>query len=88
MAKKKMTCPISGGPCVECALYRGRHYFLCFSKHYNESSRNFQHLDEQEFKATLKALGSEHNTFGMPDVIKKCPSWITDVEDLIERSGG
>ncbi len=34
MAKRKMNCPFSGKGCRECPLYRGRHYFLCFSKKY------------------------------------------------------
>ena len=34
MAKEDMLCPFSGKLCRECALYRGRHYYLCFSKKY------------------------------------------------------
>ncbi len=34
MAKRKMMCPFSGQPCRECAIYRGRHYYLCFSENY------------------------------------------------------
>ncbi len=34
MAKWKMNCPFSGKGCKECSIYRGRHYFLCFSKRY------------------------------------------------------
>ena len=34
MAKEEMICPFSGKLCRECALYRGRHYYLCFSKKY------------------------------------------------------
>jgi hypothetical protein len=34
MAKEDMLCPFSGKFCRECALYRGRHYYLCFSKKY------------------------------------------------------
>ena len=34
MAKRKMNCPFSGKGCKECPIYRGRHYFLCFSKRY------------------------------------------------------
>jgi hypothetical protein len=34
MAKEDMICPFSGQLCRECALYRGRHYYLCFSKKY------------------------------------------------------
>ena len=34
MAKEKMLCPFNGQLCKECPLYRGRHYYLCFSKKY------------------------------------------------------
>ena len=34
MAKEDMICPFSGQLCKECALYRGRHYYLCFCKKY------------------------------------------------------
>ena len=34
MAKEDMICPFTGQLCTECALYRGRHYYLCFSKKY------------------------------------------------------
>jgi hypothetical protein len=37
MAKEEMLCPFNGRLCRECALYRGRHYFLCFSKKYRGS---------------------------------------------------
>lgn len=90
MAIMKMTCPISRGPCVECVLYRGRHYFLCFSKHYNESVRNLHQLDEPTLKNQLtsnSSSGTSDNTFGMPDTINKSSSWIADIEDFIERRG-
>ena len=34
MAKEVMICPFSGELCRECPIYRGRHYYLCFSKKY------------------------------------------------------
>ena len=34
MAKIAMMCPFSRKLCKECAIYRGRHYYLCFSKEY------------------------------------------------------
>jgi hypothetical protein len=29
-----MVCPFSNKVCEECALYRGRHYYLCFCTKY------------------------------------------------------
>ena len=40
MSKTKMLCPFSGRLCEECSVYRGRHYYLCFSEDYRG------HLDE------------------------------------------
>lgn len=34
MAKREMLCPFLGEPCIECAFYRGRHYYLCFCNKY------------------------------------------------------
>jgi hypothetical protein len=32
--KTKKLCPFSGDLCKGCALYRARHYYLCFSGNY------------------------------------------------------
>jgi hypothetical protein len=34
VAKEKMICPFSNELCKECALYRGKHYYLCFCQEY------------------------------------------------------
>ena len=34
MAKTPMRCPFNDKLCVECTLYRGRHYYLCNCEHY------------------------------------------------------
>jgi hypothetical protein len=34
IAKDNMRCPISGKACITCAIYRGRHFNLCFNDHY------------------------------------------------------
>ena len=34
MAKEKVLCPFSNKLCEECALYRGRHYYLCYHPAY------------------------------------------------------
>jgi hypothetical protein len=34
VAKERMICPFSNRLCEECALYRGRHYYLCFCQKY------------------------------------------------------
>jgi hypothetical protein len=37
MAKVKMMCPFSGAVCKDCPVYRGRHFYLCFSEKYRGS---------------------------------------------------
>jgi hypothetical protein len=37
-AKKTGACPFSKEACVECAIYRGRHHYLSFSKKYQGST--------------------------------------------------
>jgi len=34
LVKNAVKCPISGGVCINCALFRGRHFNLCFQDHY------------------------------------------------------
>ncbi len=34
MAKEQVLCPFSKKLCAECALYRGRHYYLCYCQDY------------------------------------------------------
>ena len=52
MAKKKMMCPFSGIGCRECTLYRGRHYFLCYSRKY----RGVVGDRTEDFKEALAAV--------------------------------
>ena len=33
MKTGKKICPFTGKGCVQCSLYRGRHYNVCFSVH-------------------------------------------------------
>ena len=67
MAKTKMMCPFSNKLCEECALYRGRHYYLCFSKKYRG------HLDDpgEEIKLDSRrgSLTGSNSEFEMPSVI-------------------
>jgi hypothetical protein len=46
VARAEMICPFSGKLCKECAIYRGRHYFLCFNKKYRGYLENAEELSE------------------------------------------
>ena len=76
-----MACPFSNKACVECAIYRGRHFYLCFAKAYSESGRNMTHHSRTEL---LKAHGNEGETSKKPTAIATKLTVISNVEDLIE----
>ncbi len=78
MAKHKILCPISGTACIECAIYRGRHYYLCYSKAYKGSSFDPDRLEE--FESAGKNKGRD-KTFGMPEKIEVGPLCINNVEE-------
>ena len=77
MAKTEMVCPFSNKVCEECALYRGRHYFLCFCEKYRG------HLSKpgEVTKANLPFLpGARSNSkFEMPT---KIPTSAIDPFDI------
>lgn len=82
MAKAKMICPFTKGACIECAIYRGRHFYLCFSKEYRGASLGKGQIDE--LKAQYKK-GNEvqDKKFGMPDVTLPSSKCIKNVEDIV-----
>jgi len=80
MAKEKMICPFSGKPCVECAEYRGRHYFLCYAKRYRGRLGEFLPEDGKE----LPKRGPSVEELGPPPVIESS-SWLV-LEGFAERS--
>ncbi|NLV32226.1 MAG: hypothetical protein GXY47_13855 [Acidobacteria bacterium] len=44
-----LVCPLSGKACINCALYRGRHFNLCFQDHHRG--------DDQKGTGPLKSMG-------------------------------
>ena len=38
-ARSLIKCPLSGKACINCALYRGRHFNLCFQDHFRGDDR-------------------------------------------------
>ncbi|MCX5809492.1 MAG: hypothetical protein NTX36_09005 [Proteobacteria bacterium] len=79
MAKEKMVCPISKTMCVECSIYRGRHYYLCFSKGYHGS------LLESGLVDNLKMKPEEATDvkFGIPDNMLTSSKCIKNIEDIV-----
>jgi hypothetical protein len=84
MAKVKMTCPISKGVCTECPIYRGRHFYMCFSKEYYGTSLGAKQIDELKSKYNKGNDGVQDKKFGMPDGMQQSSKWISNVEELVE----
>jgi hypothetical protein len=76
VAKEDMLCPFSGKLCWECPLYRGRHYYLCFSKKYRG------HLE----KPGETTKGSNPGTSGVkPDEQLEVPAKMPSAIDPFKR---
>jgi hypothetical protein len=78
VTKHKILCPISRTACVECAIYRGRHFYLCYSAAYKGSS--FDPLRGQEARDLQKPKDTD-KTFGMPEKIDVGKQCINNFED-------
>lgn len=70
---QKMVCPISGCSCIDCAIYRARHYYIC---HGAEYSRGKPNADED---------GDIFELFLKKD-LEDLEGVIRNVEEFIERS--
>ncbi len=84
MAKMKMICPFSKKVCTECAIYRGRHFYLCFSKEYSGTSLGSNQIDELKAKY-IKTNKKQDEKFNIPDGIQTNSKWIKNVEELQEN---
>jgi hypothetical protein len=68
VAKEKMMCPISDRLCEECALYRGRHYYLCFCRKYRGYLGDSGESDKEH---SAFVPGARWNgAFEMPSIMK------------------
>jgi|PlaIllAssembly_1097288.scaffolds.fasta_scaffold3763229_1 hypothetical protein len=61
MAKEQVICPFSKKLCAECALYRGRHYFLCYCQTYRGYLGN-------QGKHGRQSFSRKDSNFEMPDI--------------------
>lgn len=92
MAKTSMICPFSNKLCVECELYRGRHYFLCFSKKYRgylgplkESDQLNRAADSIDFKTLEKRANPWTNTNSLSGDEPEIKLKVVDSESKKER---
>lgn len=87
MAKTDMLCPFTHRLCDECALYRGRHYYLSFCKQYrgyihdskeNAKSDVLQH--SVDFQALEKLVGPWADAALRPEAEPKIRLKVIDME--------
>jgi hypothetical protein len=76
-----MECPFSKSFCVECAVYRGRHFSLCFTKKYRGYEWEMGQCMKLEFQGPY---GEEDSAFRIPTNIPTLSTVIFNVEDLTE----
>ena len=71
MAKSPVRCPFNGRLCIECTLYRGRHYYLCNCEHYRgyikpvnkaNAETKIDSVDFNKIKGLLDAWSTTSNT--------------------------
>jgi hypothetical protein len=79
MAKIDMLCPFSKKLCRECPLYRGRHYYLCFSTKY----RGYLGEREKDVDKKIESRGIDPE-FEMPSQLPESPKWLV-LNEFIER---
>jgi hypothetical protein len=81
MPKEKMLCPFSKKLCRECPLYRGRHYYLCYSSKYRGHLKNYPGGIKPEL---AKAYFNKFENFKIPPVLKRSPTWLV-LEEFEEK---
>jgi hypothetical protein len=67
VAKERMNCPFTNRLCEECALYRGRHYYLCYCREYRGYLGKPGEFAERD--STVPPGNRSNSTFEIPPII-------------------
>jgi hypothetical protein len=60
-----LKCPISGSVCINCSLYRGKHFNLCFQDHYRgDSTKGTGPLFSMGYPASARIVKCEIRSAG------------------------
>lgn len=78
MTKPGMVCPFSKKQCIECAQFRGRHYYFCFEPKY----RGFS-WDENQAAASKPRKVMRDGGVEKPPVIASSSKWLSNLEDCL-----
>jgi len=76
-----MICPFSSRVCEECALYRGRHYYLCFCQEYRGYLGN--HGARPKGNSLFVPGAGSNGAFEIPSIIRTSAfdPFVTDHEN-------
>jgi hypothetical protein len=80
--KTAMTCPFSRKACKECAVYRGRHYYLCMERAFRTCEWDMAKYCRVESRKGYEDCGK---TFMILTDFTISPRAISNIEDLIEE---
>ncbi|MCX5862034.1 MAG: hypothetical protein WCG29_10255 [Desulfomonile sp.] len=78
MEKPEMVCPFSKKLCIECAQFRGRHYYFCFAPRYRGSSCGDNEAAPFKPRNVSRDTGIQE-----PPVISMSSKWLTNLEDCL-----
>lgn len=76
-SKETTTCPFSGGPCRQCAIYRGRHYELCALHNDNVKKIRAAKAKAWTDPASVK--------WGVEEIPRGLEIKIVNVENIVEK---
>ncbi len=80
MGERRMLCPFSKVLCRDCAIFRGRHHYLC-SDVPRKSEEMLVWRKTSRYRPDVPYRPKEIPK--MP-VLAKSPKWLSDLEDRIE----
>ncbi len=80
MGERKMLCPFSKALCRDCAVFRGRHHYIC-SDVPKKSEEMMAWRKTSRYKPDTPY---RHKEIPKMPVLAKSPKWLSDLEDLIE----
>lgn len=80
MEKAQMVCPFSKKSCIECAVFRGRHYYLCSAP--RSPGEKSIWSTTKWFKVESLKRNSQAEKLPILKLSSKC---LTNVEDCMER---
>ncbi len=95
MAKIPMRCPFNDRLCIECNLYRGRHYYMCYCEQYRgyikpkniaSTNENLKTADFESIKRSLEPWSATRNGNGEISPEKKIKLKVIDMESGKERN--